>query len=144
MITVIDSIRAVSALVEGLFGEPPTTKDIHEDFIRPCTYVQAVSMETDDAGDLALDTYGLEIIRLAKRAESGYLELLEYQAALRKALSAPIPVDEGFSLYPEDVEFDINRRDMALVASFTVTNAQLRPDDGEEALMGGIQLTRKD
>ena len=40
MIGLTNCIRAVSAIVETTFGEPPTTKDITEGFDRPCTYVQ--------------------------------------------------------------------------------------------------------
>ena len=109
MRTIIDSIRAVSGLVEHLFGEPPTTKDIHEGFTRPCTYVQPIMIQAEKSGDLLLDTFEIQIIRLAEKSEIGYLDLLHYQAELREALEEPVPVSEDFNLYPEDVSFDINR-----------------------------------
>ena len=46
MNTMINVIRAVSGLVEQVFGAPPTTKDITEGFNRPCTYVQPTLMQT--------------------------------------------------------------------------------------------------
>ena len=46
MITIVDTIRALSALIEMLFGEPPTTKDITEGFTVPCTYIQPNYMDT--------------------------------------------------------------------------------------------------
>lgn len=144
MRTIIDSIRAVSGLVERLFGEPPTTKDIHEGFTRPCTYVQPIMIQAEKSGDLLLDTFEIQIIRLAEKSEIGYLDLLHYQAELREALEEPVPVSEDFNLYPEDVSFDINRQDMALVTSFTVTNAQIRPDTGNEEYMGELEIKRKD
>lgn len=128
MRTIKDAIRAVSELVERLFGQPPTDQDIHEGFERPCTYVQVVSMDAAGGGPVLEDTFGLEIIRLAERRREGYLELLEYQTKLRQALAEPIPVSGDFFLYPEDVSFRLAREDMALVASFTVNNIQLRPD----------------
>lgn len=144
MKTIIDSIRAVSELVTELFGEPPTTKDIHEGFTRPCTYVQPVLIQADRSGDLLLDTFDIQIIRLVEKSQVGYLDLLKYQTTLREALDDPIPVSEGFVLYPEDVNFDINREDMALVASFTVVNAQLKPDTDETELMSDLNITRKE
>lgn len=128
MRTIKDAIRAVSGVVEHLFGQPPTDQDIHEGFERPCTYVQAVSMNASGSGPVLEDAFDMEIIRLAQRRREGYLELLDYQAKLRLALAEPIPVSENFFLYPEDVSFRLDRGDMALVASFTVNNVQLRPD----------------
>lgn len=127
MRTIIDTIRAVSDWTEGLFGEPPTTKDIHEGFTRPCTYIQPVMMQAGGAG-LAEDTFAIQVIRLAEHSRTGYLELLRDQAALRAALDEPIPVSESFYLYPEDVSFDLDRGDMALVTSFTLENVQERPE----------------
>ena len=140
MITIIDTIRAVSELVAELFSEPPTTKDIHEGFARPCTHVQAVGARAEAAGELLRhDVYQLQVIRLAKRSQTGYLELLEYQEKLREALEKPIYVTEEFALFPENVEFDLNNDDMALVASFTVENLQDRPEAGDEPLMDTLE-----
>ena len=86
MITVIDTIRAVSALVEDLFGEPPTTKDVTEGFTRPCTYVQPTLLDTAVEGGLRHDSFTVEIIRFAQRSRKGYLELLAYQEQLTEAL----------------------------------------------------------
>lgn len=144
MRTIIDTLHAVSGLVEVLFGEPPTSKDIHEGFTRPCTYVQPILMQTENSGDLRLDTFEIQIIRLAERAETGYLELLQYQATLREALEEPIKVSDSFFIYPEEVSFELSREDMALTASFEVTNVQLRPETGEEDYMEDLEITRKD
>ena len=144
MRTIIDTLHAVSGLVEALFGEPPTSKDIHEGFTRPCTYVQPTPIQAENSGDLRLDTFGIQIIRLAERAETGYLELLQYQATLREALEDPIKVSDSFFIYPEEVSFELSREDMALTASFEVTNVQLRPETGEEDYMEDLEITRKD
>lgn len=64
MNTMINVIRAVSGLVEQVFGAPPTTKDITEGFNRPCTYVQPTLMQTSLEGGLRHDSYSIEIIRL--------------------------------------------------------------------------------
>ena len=144
MRTIIDTLRAVSELVEALFGEPPTSKDIHEGFTRPCTYVQPILMQAENSGDLCLDTFEIQIIRLAERAEVGYLDLLQYQATLREALEEPIRVSDSFFIYPEEVGFELSHEDMALVTSFKVTNVQLRPETGDEDYMADLEITRKD
>lgn len=133
MITVIDTIRAVSALVEDLFGEPPTTKDVTEGFTRPCTYVQPTLLDTAVEGGLRHDSFTVEIIRFAQRSRKGYLELLAYQEQLTEALENPIPVEEEFLLYPEDVSFALRREEMTLVATFSVENFQLLPDGEADA-----------
>ena len=46
MTDIVDVIRAVSELVERVFGAPPITKDITEGFDLPCTYVQPTLMQT--------------------------------------------------------------------------------------------------
>ena len=133
MITVIDTIRAVSALVEDLFGEPPTTKDVTEGFTRPCTYVQPTLLDTAVEGGLRHDSFTVEIIRFAQRSRAGYLELLAYQEQLTEALENPIPVEEEFLLYPEDVSFALRREEMILVTTFSVENFQLLPDGEADA-----------
>ena len=71
MITIIDTIRALSDWIEGLFGEPPTTKDITEGFERPCTYIQPGTLDTAVEGGLRHDTYTMDVIRFASRTRSG-------------------------------------------------------------------------
>lgn len=127
MITIIDTIRALSDWIEGLFGEPPTTKDITEGFERPCTYIQPGTLDTAVEGGLRHDTYTMDVIRFATRTRSGWLELLEWQAKLTAALEHPIPVQDLFVLYPEDASFDLRRDDMVLITSITLDNFQVLP-----------------
>ena len=145
MITIIDTIRAVSALVEHLFGEPPTTKDITEGFTRPCTYVQPTILDTAVEGGLRHDSFTVEIIRFAQRTRKGSLELLEYQAKLTEALEHPIPVEESFVLYPEEVDFELRRDEMILITFFSVENFQLLPDaDADAETMELLNLNGKE
>ena len=95
MITIIDTIRAVSDLMEQIFDEAPTSKDITQGFDRPCTYVQPTGIETERSGGLRHDTYSLQIIRFAERSYLGYQDLLEYQIALTDALEQPISVSRA-------------------------------------------------
>lgn len=83
-ISIIDTIRGLSGLIESLFGEPPTTKDITEGFTRPTTYIQPVYSETAREGELQHDTHELELIRFGERTRAGYLSLLEWEAKLRR------------------------------------------------------------
>ena len=145
MITITDVIRAVSGMVERLFGEPPTSKDITEGFERPCTYVHTTGADVDRPGDMRHDVIHLQVVRFAERSYMGWSELLRYQDALTMALLEPIPVDDMFYLYPEDVSIDLRRDEMAMFADFSVENFQLLPDaDADEQEMENVILTRKE
>lgn len=147
MVTIIDTIRAISALVERIFGEPPTTKDITEGFTRPCTYVQPGIMQTEPSGGMRHDMYQIQIIRFAARSSDGYLELLEYQEKLTEALEKPIPLEDEnfFVLYPENVDFELRRDEMVLITEFTVENFQLRPaEDADAEAMETLNLNGED
>ena len=145
MITITDVIRAVSGMVERLFGEPPTSKDITEGFERPCTYVHTTGTDVDRPGDMRHDVIHLQVVRFAERSYMGWSELLRYQEALTMALLDPIPVDGMFYLYPEDVSIDLRRDEMAMFADFSVENFQLLTDaEGDADTMETLNLRRKD
>lgn len=142
-ISIIDTIRGLSGLIESLFGEPPTTKDITEGFTRPTTYIQPVYSETAHEGELQHDTHELELIRFGERTRAGYLSLLEWEAKLAEALQEPVVVEEQFFLYPDEIEFMLDRDDMTLTVTLTVETYQLR--DAEQApTMEDLTLSRKD
>ena len=117
MTDIVDVIRAVSELVERVFGAPPITKDITEGFDLPCTYVQPTLMQTSLEGGLRHDSYSIEIIRFGPRTRDGWLGLLEAQASLAETLENPIPISSTFFLYPEEVDFDLRRNEMTLITS---------------------------
>lgn len=145
MRTIIDVIQAVSGMIEAEFGAPPTTKDIREGFDRPCFYAEPYQMRRDKAGDMPHDTFGIRIFYFSPRTDRGYLDLLQKQTALQDMLDASIPVSEDFLLFPEDVNFEIQREDMALIADFTVENVQMPEDTDEAELMEDLSLDfRKD
>ncbi len=128
MIGIIDTIRGLSEWIEENFGEPPTTKDLLEGFDRPCTYIQPVDMSTSKESQLRVDEYTIEIIRFSEQSYDGYLELLDYQEKFTDLLEQPVPVSDSFLLYPEEVTFELDREDMALLVSFDVQNIQLVED----------------
>ncbi len=128
MIGIIDTIRGLSEWIEENFGEPPTTKDLLEGFDRPCTYIQPVEMSTSKESQLRVDEFTIEIIRFSEQSYDGYLELLDYQEKFTDLLEQPVPVSDSFLLYPEEVTFELDREDMALLVSFDVQNIQLVED----------------
>ena len=144
MITIVDTIRALSDLVETLFGEAPTTKDITEGFDRPCTYIQPVGIQSDRTETLRHDVYAMELIRFATRSHQGWTELLHAQEVLAEAFSSPIPVSGSFSIYPQDVSFSLHREDMVLLCSFTLENIQAMEADQDKDWMETATLRRKD
>jgi hypothetical protein len=144
LITIVDTIRALSDLVETLFGEAPTTKDITEGFDRPCTYIQPVDIQSDRTETLRHDVYAMELIRFATRSHQGWAELLHAQELLADALSRPIPISGSFSIYPQEVSFSLRREDMVLLCSFRLENIQTMETDQDKDLMETASLHRKD
>lgn len=145
MVTIVETIRAVSNVLETVFGDAPTTKDITRGFDRPCTYLQMTNAETEKTGDARHDTYMFQIIRFAERTDVGYLSLLEDQGKLAEALEKPVVVEEFFFLYPENVSFELRRDEMVLLTSFSVDNFQALPDEDTGAeTMETLNLRRKD
>lgn len=142
-ISIVDTIRGLSLLIENLFGEPPTTKDITEGFERPTTYIQPVYSETAREGELQHDTHEFDIVRFGERTREGYLSLLEWEAKLALAFQEPVVVEEQFFLYPEDVQFTLDREDMTLTATLTVETYQLH--DAEQApVMESLTINREE
>lgn len=133
MITIVESMRAISRVLEVVFGHPPTTKDITEGFERPCSYLQLTKADAELAGDMLHEEQTFQIIRFGERTDMGYLQLLREETTLTMALTKPIPVSDHFFLYPENVESDIQRKDMALSVTFSVENFQAVKDDAAEA-----------
>lgn len=145
MVTIVETIRAVSDVLETVFGDAPTTKDITRGFDRPCTYLQMTNAETEKTGDARHDTYMFQIIRFAERTDVGYLSLLEDQGKLAEALEKPVVVEEFFFLYPENVSFELRRDEMVLLTSFSVDNFQVLPDEDTGAeTMETLNLRRKE
>lgn len=143
MITIIDTIRGISEWIEENFGEPPTTKDIQEGFDRPCTFVQPVDMSTSRESELRVDEFTIEITRFSEYTYDGYLELLNYQRQFTELLERPIPVTDSFLLYPEDVEFELDRDDMFLAVTFTLNNIQDSKDVITAPLMEELELEER-
>ena len=143
MITIIDTIRGISDMIEENFGEPPTTKDIQEAFDRPCTYVQPVNISTSKESELRVDEYSIEIVRFAERTHEGYLELLQYQATFTELLENPIQVSDSFFLYPEEVEFELDRDDMYLAVTFDLNNIQIVDDNTDAPTMEELELEQE-
>ena len=143
MVTIVETLRAVSNLIERVFDEAPTTKDITKGFTRPCTYLQVTNAETEKTGEARHDTFSFQVIRFAERTDVGYLSLLEDQGKLAEALEKPVVVEEF--LYPEDVSFELRRDEMVLLTSFSVQNFQVLPEEDAGAeTMETLNLRRKE
>lgn len=141
MITIIDVIRAYSGVVEGLFGKPPTTKDLIEVNDRPCTYIQG-DVQTELEAGLQHDTFSLTLVYYAPFADRGYKDMLNAQHRISVALSAPVKVEEEFHLLPDSVDIDVIREEMVLVCTFEVECYQETdaiPVDGSTDLMEELE-----
>lgn len=119
MITIIDVIRAYSGVVEGLFGKPPTTKDLVEVKDRPCTFLDG-DVHTEIEAGMQHDEFNLTLVYYAPFDDRGYKDMLQVQHRIAKALSAPVEVEEEFHFLPDGVDIDVVRQEMLLICTFTV------------------------
>lgn len=144
MITIVDTIRAISGLVERVFGEPPTTKDITEGFDRPSSYVQVTKAEAELTNGMLHEEQTFEIIRFGERTDLDYLQMLRDETTLTMALTKPIHVLGDFYIYPDEVESEIRRDEMVLIVTFSIENFQLLLDDEVDAdMMETLTLNQK-
>jgi len=119
---VIKTINILSAAIESVFGSAPITKDLTEGAERPCTYITPTDVSVKaDCGYIREDI-SVTITRFAEYTYKGYLDLLRWCETLEIMLTSPVMGADGYALYPEGVSMDINRDDMVLECSFTVTN----------------------
>ncbi len=139
----IDTMRAVSELVERVLGEPPTTKDIVEGAKRPCTFVQPYDIQETHTETIHEESYKIDIIRFAELSYKGYLSLLQTQRVLSEALSAPIQTQEGDYIDPGEVEATIHRADMVLVVSFRVELISIVSPDSDAEPMDTIHIIER-
>lgn len=116
---IIKTIRLFTDVLEEVFGDTAITKDIYEEFERPCTYITPTSIEVEAIGGQVQETIGITITRFGSFDYKGYLELLQYAEVLTRLLTAPVMV-ERFAVYPEDVNIDINREEEVLECTFSV------------------------
>lgn len=129
MIGLTEVIAAVSGMIEGVFNAPPATKDRVEGIPRPFTRLTPYDSTLERVGKLRHETYYLEIVRYGESSAKGWLQLLRDHKALVTALEGPIPVTEGFHVLADDIDFDVEREDMTLTATFAVELFQEAPED---------------
>lgn len=129
MIGLTEVIAAVSRMIEGVFNAPPATKDRVEGIPRPFSRLTPYDSTLERVGKLRHETYYLEIVRYGESSAKGWLQLLRDHKALVTALEGPIPVTEGFHILADDVDFDVEREDMTLTATFAVELYQEAPED---------------
>lgn len=134
--TIIELIRMVSALLEELDGAAPITKDLREGFPRPCTYIEPLSTDFSRGagGAETREDIELRVTYFGESTHQGYLTLLRFQAALAERLTMPI-IGDAFTVFPEDVSFDLDRDEMVLECEFTVSIFQSVSKDENLPLM---------
>lgn len=141
MITTAKIIKGLSAWIEAKFGEPPITKDVVEGFDRPCTFVSVTNATTGREGDLRHDTFEVEIVRFTAKSYKGYKDLLTAQDTFSAAFEQGYIAIEGmFYIYPDAIDYDLDREDMLLTVTFTIDNFQTIIETDSHPNMNTLQI----
>ena len=139
MITATQIINAISNAMREL-NYPVKDVDIEKEIPRPCLVVEA-----DDITDGNLtnafyeETIRMIVYYFAQYREKGYGELLHCRDNMQKIFRRPLQVTEEFAISIGDVEYDINKSDMAMIAKFDIYIVQ-QPEEPEGDMMEELEL----
>ena len=139
MITATQIINTISGVLREL-NYPVKEVDIEKEIPRPCLVVEAEGITDGNlTNSFYEETIGLVIYYFAQRREKGYAELLRCHDDLQKILREPLQVTDGFIVSIGDIEYDINKGDMALIAMFDIYTVQ-QPREPEGDIMEELEL----
>lgn len=143
MITVTQIINALNVKLRNL-GYPVKDVDITKQIPRPCLMVEAETIVCEPvASEYYGETVTLDVYYFAERREKGYAELLQLHDDLQSLFRNSFEVVEGFYILPEEVEYTINKSDMALIASFEVPTVQFQERTVDTEMMEELYLNTK-
>lgn len=140
-VSVIEIIKAISDKLRGL-GYPVKDVDITKEIPRPCLVVEADGIVDDKAAvGLAGEQISLTVYYFAERREKGYTELLKCQQDVKQLLGGALRVADGFYITVDDLDFSVNKSDMALVCNFEVYTVQDITDDEAAETMDELEVS---
>lgn len=131
-------------LIEYNFaGIKVTNKDIQEGFFRPCFYIDINGIKDSAIGCFEQEDIAITIYYFCKSMEKGYLELLKAQNKIKKLLCGRIHIQDDFYIVPNEIDYDINRKDMTLQATFSVVTIQEEEKDDASELINELNIKIK-
>lgn len=120
MATVADIIAAVTEQLETKYNIPVIDKEIKEGFPRPAFVVETENITKDQIGKLEHYHFDLVITFFAAKLEKGWAGLYQMQESMGKLFFGKVQLSENFLLPVEEVEWVMDRKDMALEMQFEV------------------------
>ena len=149
-ISAVEIIKAISDKLRAL-KYPIKDVDITKEIPRPCLVIEADGIN-DSKAAVGLDgeRVNLVLYYFAQRREKGYVELLKCQKDIKQLFNGALEVAKGFYVTVNELDFNISKSDMALIATFEVYTVQgadegsgLDPDEGAE-LMEELEVAWRD
>lgn len=136
-VSAIEIIKAISDKLRAL-KYPVKDVDITKEIPRPCLVLEADGIN-DSKAAVGLDgeRLSLTLYYFAQRREKGYVELLKCQKDVKQMLSGAIEIAKGFYVTVTDLDFSVNKSDMALMATFEVYMVQGTANEGNGGEPGG-------
>lgn len=130
MIITIEIIKALTLMIREHFPKSPINdRDLSEGFNRPCCFITADDMTSDEVGLHYADTDTVVLTFFAERRETGFLELLKIKNKLRVLLGEPLEISEFFHLTFDDITHHFDKKDMVLETRFSVYTVRAKDDD---------------
>ena len=101
MLSIIDTIRALSNLIESKYPEYPVCDmDIDEDFPRPSYFIEVEDVETSFvATDYIKESSTIKIVFFAAEIYEGFLDLLDMKNNLTLMFDDPLYIHDDTSEY---------------------------------------------
>ena len=123
-VSAIEIINAISGKLRAL-KYPIKDVDITKEIPRPCLVIEADGIN-DSKAAVGLDgeRVNLVLYYFAPRREKGYVELLKCQKDVKQLFNGALEVTKGFYVTVDELDFNVNKSDMALIATLEVYTVQ--------------------
>lgn len=123
-VSAIEVIKAISDKLRAL-KYPVKDVDITKEIPRPCLALEADGI-SDSKAAVGLDgeSINLTLYYFAQRREKSYIDLLKCQKDVKQMLNGAVEIVKGFYTTVGELDFNISKSDMALIATFEVYTVQ--------------------
>lgn len=142
----LDSIlKAISKKMREGLTYPIKEVDLQKEIPRPCTVVECDNIKNTMATSIYQDEKArITVYIFAEQTHRGYISLLNEQKKIKELLSQSLEIERGFFIYPNDLEFDIDRKDMVLICMFDMLTRQESEDNTVYEPIEELELTFKE
>lgn len=140
-ISAVEIIKAISDKLRAL-KYPIKDVDITKEIPRPGLVIEADGINDSKAAvGLEDERINLTLYYFAPRREKGYVDLLKCQKDIKRLLGGALEIEDGFYITVNDLDFSVNKSDMALVCTFEAYTVQDITDDEAAETMDELEVS---